>query len=157
MGFQLGKLRRPAVRKEYIPHESVKEGEGLQVELNLDLLTLELMEQLDAEIKKTISDIGEQSGETDSAEALAKFEMFHFEKMNIRFKAQMLGGKSGETDPDKRFVRSWDMVGEGDKPIPVSYEVFEAMPKPVLDKFYDWVTNEAAKVTKKNEPASSST
>lgn len=164
MGFKFGNLRRPPVSVEYLPHESVKPGEGLQVELNLDLLTLELMESLDEEMQKTIEDIQTELDGSDETPpvtdadapaenkkpAATKFEMFHFEKMNVRFKARMLGGNPGENNPDKRFVRGWNMTDDEGKEIPVSYEIFEAMPKTALDSFYNFVTAEAGKPTKKS-------
>lgn len=172
MGFKFNNLLRPPVAVEFLPHENVSPGEGLEMEINLDLLTLEKMEELDEEFRRTVSDlkqseqnpvvktsISETAPDTENAEiiqAAAESEpeslsLFHFDKANIRFKARSLGGNPGEDNPAARFIRSWKMSDSEGNPIPVSYEFLVKFPKTVLDRLYDFVTNEASKPTKKND------
>lgn len=139
-------MKRPPIKVEYCPHD-VPPGEGLKMSINLDLLTLEKMEELDSEFVNTMKTAqAEQEGGGES------FSPFVFDKANVKFKARSLGGNPGEDDPEKRLIRDWEMTDDDENPIPVSYEFLEKMAKPILDGLYNFITAEASKPTKKSEP-----
>ena len=165
MGFEFANLGRPAVDAEFKPHDAIADGEGLMLKLNLDLLTMERLEEMETEFQKATtvtepvsarpesekSSEAEKSGEAENTDRKEitpeKISIFYFEKANIRFKARMLGGKPGEDNPEDRYIREWNMQAEG-KPIAVAYEFFEKMPSNVLNRLYDFVTGEAMAVKK---------
>lgn len=155
MGFEIAKLRRPPVSVEYKPTEDIKDGEGLQLKLNLDLLTMARLEEMEKEFETTANTVAkvlkkndepESESETEETE---KISIFHFDKANIRFKARMLGGEPGENNPDDRYIADWNVEADG-KPVPVCYETFAAMPATVLKNLHDFVTGEASAPTKKS-------
>ncbi len=175
--FELNDLKRPPVTVEYKPYDGIEDGEGLEMELNLDLMTIERMEETEAEFEKLFADLektknGEsatdKAGENDGGDeensekesrkqsGKPKIGMFYFEKNHIRFRARMLGGAPGDDDANKRYIRNWKMVNKGEA-VPVCYETLARMEKTVLDALYDFVTGEASKPTKKSATPSVST
>jgi hypothetical protein len=185
--FEFSGFKRPPVKREYFPHESIKEGSGVQLALNLDLLTLEKMEEIDAQFDAMFAEISNtienpvadelQVSQPAESQALVKvgsevdeelvpvpvkkesyrsLSMFQLDKAIIRFRAQMLGGLPGEDDPDKRFIKDWNVVENGKK-VQVCYETFLRMSKPQLDHLYNFVTEEASNPTKKKDKRSANT
>lgn len=176
MSFELSNLNYPPLTAFYKP-EHVKTGKGVEMEINPNLLTIERMEQVEAEFHKIRMDLLKDiqtpvktivinpdaagkpkspNGKTAEPEHASSpieekpAEIFFTEKHVHRFRARMLGGKPGETDPDARYIRRWKVVENG-VPVPVCYETFEKLPSRVLNDLYRFVTEEAGKPTKKNE------
>lgn len=51
-GFEFSGFISAPVEREFLPREGMKEGEGVKLMLNLDYLTIERMDQLDAKFNK---------------------------------------------------------------------------------------------------------
>lgn len=166
--FEFSGLFSPAVDREFLPTDNLKPGEGLTLSLNLDFLTLESMEMLEAEVNNivnnaagfldAVTEVEEEPKKTRGKKQIAvaatkpipvpKIELFVFEKARYRFFARALAGQQGENDPSQRLIRDWNLVKAGTK-VPVSYETFIQMPPHGLAKLYRYVIGEA------NNPTSS--
>lgn len=149
MGFEFEKLRVLPVEAEFKPNEQIVDGEGLKLQLNLDLLTVGKMEEVEAENRQREKDLTvlEAKQKNKSKKKEESISAFHFIKTDIRFKARQLGGKPGENNPADRYIADWDLVQNGAK-VPVSYEIFEQMPLQLLNELYNFVVGEANSVKK---------
>jgi len=168
-GFEFNSFRRPSVKVEYKPHPSIKDGEGVQLDLNLDLLTLAAMETIEAEFASLFeqaenapqepASTAKRSRKNASDVSLikpAEFTIYQFEKAIFRLRACLLAGKPGENDPDKRFIRSWN-VTRGGKKLPVAYESLISMPAKALNDLYLFVTGKANNPTDNEKKTSEAT
>lgn len=158
MGFEFEKLRVPSVSVEFKPTDDLADGEGVLMEVNANLLNFTQMEEIEEDFNKTFLDLQElaapvkksgkkQKPEEPPTKPVEKIQMFVFEKINIKFRARMLGGKPGAKDDFDRLIKSWNVTQNG-APVPVCYETFLAMPQNALNALYDFVTNDAIAVKK---------
>ncbi|CAN5508925.1 hypothetical protein BH10ACI2_BH10ACI2_04340 [soil metagenome] len=160
-GFDFSGFRSLPVEREFFPMDGLAAGEGVTLQLNLDLLTLEKMDQLEIEFNAIFDEIlnpfkelekdAEANTETalvKSGEAepkpfqLPKFEMFALEKAKFSFFARVLAGAAGEADEYNRFIHSWNVTKKG-KPVPITYESFLQMPPHGLARLYRFCVSEA--------------
>lgn len=168
-GFEFSGFRKPPVEREFLPHEDMKPGEGVMLKLNLDLLTLERMEQLETEFdgifETTVAKALPEASKAKSKkltvagtkpEPAAKISLFDYEKKMFKLRARMLAGRPGEDDPDTRIIQSWNVVADG-KAVPVSFEAFLQMPSSGLRKLYEFCTGEANNPTKNEKKVSEDT
>lgn len=174
-GFDISGFRMPPVEREFLPHEDVQPGDGVKLLLNLDLLTLERMELIDEEFRAMFDEkVEPETEELETSQALAITEptskskklpvagkkpekkkpsptsaisLYAYERAVIPFRAKLLAGQPGEDDPDKRIIRSWNVVKNG-KAMPVCYESLIVMPSQALEKLYLFCTREANNPTK---------
>lgn len=167
-GFEFSAFRRPVVRVEYKPHPSVKDGEGVQLELNLDLVTLEVMEGIEEEFNRIFADHqepAERSGKRFRADVevsdddndgvvddAPRINLYSYERALFAMRATLLAGKPGSDDPNERFIYSWNVVKKG-KPVPVSYETLVGMPATTVADLYNFVTSTANNPTDKEKKA----
>lgn len=149
---------------EFLPHPSVKKGEGLKIHVNLDLMTLEYLDNTekffeqwkDEQLKKYgISD--EDFAEAAEAEKPAKkgkkavaekpkpfvaplqAELINDQlRLDIRYKAIVLAGRPGSDDPRKRWIASWDLVDADGKPVEISYEVVSKWSRHLITNLYEF-------------------
>lgn len=173
-GFDFAGLASPPIEREFFPHEGMKAGEGIKLMLNLDFLTLEKMESLEAgfnaifdETANSLRDLiapppakGRRKSNKlavtgTKPEELPKIELFAFEKAKFRFFAGALAGQPGSTDPTDRLIHGWDVVRDG-KPVPISYEAFLQMPPHGLSRLYRFCVGEANNPTTSEKKPSSS-
>lgn len=185
-GFEFTGFSSPAVEREFLPTDSTKPGEGVTLWLNLDLLTIEYMEALEAEFNKQcdeaitqfagIAPEPEPEPETKSGAkkskalavagtkpepkrdlpALPKVELFLMEKARYRFFIIAMAGQPGEDNPDTRLLRAWNVYRDGKK-VPVSYESFLDMPPHALARMYRFIISEASNPTPQEKKASADT
>lgn len=170
--FEISELKAPPFACEFKPHPNLKDGEGLQLKLNLDFLTIERIDALNKEIENRVKSFLPSPDVDAKPDALAKKSkknpatetalvaparpqgldsMYFLDKEHIRLRAIMLGGAPGNTDPEQRLIHSWDAV-RGGSPVPVCFEVFAGMSKHMQQALYDFVTVEAQKPSKKKSP-----
>lgn len=155
MGFEFEDFNIPSVQAVYKPEHF--KGEGLKMMVNLNLITLEKMESIEADFKKWFDEFTKNhepkkentEEENTSKEQESKLEVFFLEKNQLRFRARMLCGKPGENNPDDRYIESWEMKNKAGEDIPVSYESIIGLSKKAIDDLYTFVTTEAGKPTKK--------
>jgi hypothetical protein len=158
MGFDVSNLTKP-VACEFLPPGCPK-GQGLKLELNLNLISIEFMEKLESELNETvvrakkISEIEEKVLKGDEsafkAEESPQISFFFQQKEEIRFKARILGGEAGKRNDPNRIIVSWDLERKG-KPVPVCQEEIIKLGKPMVDALFQFCMLEAGQPTKKNE------
>lgn len=168
MGFELNSFRRPAEAAEYKP-KHIATGDGVQLMLNLDWLTLAKMEETEADMLRSIefenkqlmtvgNEAAEKENKSDDLNLLYKAQIhsiYGFQKAQHCYKARVLGGKPGSTDPTDRVIQSWDVISGG-VAVPVCYESFVQMPEAILTSLYDFCTNYSVTVKKTNAAPSNS-
>lgn len=163
-GFEFSGFCAPPVEREFFPQEGMKPGEGIMLQLNLDHLSLERMDLMDARfneifdgsmsIMKMIEGVVEEANPKPKSKKLAaaaekpkpvevpKIELFTFEKARTRFYIEMLAGEPGNTDPFNRLVHGWNVTRDG-QDVPVSYETFSQLPPHGLKRLWHFVMGEA--------------
>ncbi len=181
MGFEFGDLyNEDAFKTEFLPHEKVRKGQGLKLDLNRDVVSLDFINQTKSFVENLVSDYEqavakspENSGtgepeEKSDEERRAEAEKSVSTSLNenlmvmeglaqaIRQYARILGGKPGEDIPSDRVIRSWDLV-RGGKPVPVSYEELVTWKLSVLKKLFNFCVFEAQSVEKKKGKRSANT
>lgn len=179
-GFDFSGFFSAPVEREFYPTEQAeKDGNAILVKINLDLLTLEKMEQLEAEFNSIFEDaaglfakIDEVKAEIDAGQKkedalekvdaiteelekvpeLPKFQLFAYEKASFKFYARALAGEPGNDDATHRLLHSWNVV-KGKTPVPISYESFLQMPPHGLRKLYRFCVGEANNPTPQEKKA----
>lgn len=164
-GFEFSGFFAPPVEREFLLAEGMEPGTGVQIFINLDLLTIEKMQELEAEfnaifddsvapIRKALDavadaeqkdrDSEEAGADTDKPEVtqLPKLELFALEKAKFKFFARALAGPEGDTNPSNRLLHSWNVVRDK-KAVPISYESFLQMPPHGLIRLYRFCIGEA--------------
>lgn len=164
-GFEFSGFRRPLIGVEYKPHPSVKDGEGVQLQLNLDLLTIERMEEIEANFNEVFSRFGASLADdaaegSDQEEGLVKkdrrISLYSYEKALFNMRVSLLAGTKGNADPNARFIHSWNVVKDG-KPLPVEFESFDGMSTTAVADLYNFVTTAANNPTESEKKASGTT
>jgi|GEM_PF-6916754 len=173
--FEFGGFRKPPIDVEYKPHDSVPEGQGVMMKLNLELLTLDRMEQIDAEFEATLKSVEQEIDETAKGKKLLtegggakkparsdaggnNVGIFAFDRALLRMKIIMLAGAPG-ADQDKpfdRLIHSWNVV-EGGAPVAITFENIARLPSAQIERLYAFATGEANKPTAKEKKRSGST
>lgn len=158
-GFDLAGFRKPAIEVEYLPHESVNPGEGLKLSINADLLTLDKMDEIEARFNAMFAppepeQLAEGNNAADAekpktalAIASPKVSLYTYEKEMLKLHVSLLVGEPGNTDPNGRFIASWNAVVDG-KPVPIAYESLVSQPANLIKGLYDFVTGAANNPTK---------
>lgn len=176
MAFEFEKLfdDQESFKTEFLPTTRTKKGQGLKVEINANLITLEYLERGKKEIEKLLgfADVYKQIEEAAAQEAAAAeegpaddkaapvdFEVIKqrldlqaqtYDRMagEIRVMARILGGNPGEDIPADRVVKSWDLTRAG-RPVAVSFEELCRWDYKLLKKFYNFCVYEASEPEKK--------
>lgn len=138
MGFDIENFIKP-VACEFLP-DGYKDGEGLQLELNLHLISIEFMEKLEAELNDTIQK-AKQESETENkvieGEEDAQISFFFQQKEELKFKARILGGEAGKKNDPNRIIKSWNLMRKG-KPVPVSQNEIIKLGRATVDALFNF-------------------
>lgn len=172
--FEFAELQNPAFPCEYKPNEKTPDGKGLQLELNLDVITLDYLEYTGRFIqsiqnaakavspaKAALTDgAAPADGATtdDNAEvekAVEETDFYNIAASQMRNQARILGGKPGDDNESDRVIRKWNLVKKG-VPVPVSYETMISLGFKVLADLFNYCVYRAGQPTKKNEAQSDS-
>lgn len=149
MGFEFSSLFSETFDCEYKPNENVPDGEGLQLKLNVDVLTYDFLKFS----KTKFLEAKEQTKEKKQSEAAEK--QINLITDEFEFMARTLGGQPGEDDKSKRVIVDWNMQIKGSK-VEVSYDFFLKWGYTSLQSLFNFCVYEAGKPTKKNETPSAS-
>ena len=178
-GFDIGGFWRPAVQREFLPHDGVEPGNGVKIMLNLDMLTREFMEKVDAEFaamfespeeaakpkpKQLASSSKRKPKKDDEVKAEKKdtvspspFSLYVYERAMFDFRVRVLAGGPDENDPTKRLIQSWDVVDKQKKPVPVTFAALSHIPAEGIKRLYNWAMAESSNPTKDEKKESGGT
>lgn len=155
-------------KTEFLPKPDMTPGTGAELDVNADHFTLENIEKKEKFITEMRKEMLLQAFEAEKADKRRKLtaaklnnvkdvaEIDEIEldleadtdygdfaigstKADIQFKAAMLGGLPGNTDPSQRLIADWNVVSGGKK-VEISYETFLRMSRLMLDSLYDFCT-----------------
>jgi hypothetical protein len=155
---------------EFKPHKDIADGEGLQLNLSNDIISIDFLEMAARNIQDIMSlpvsdsETSTEDGETTKPKKTAKksdvsaedtqksllnsLEWFKNTTDSIMVMARILGGRPGETNVLDRVIQSWDLEKKGE-PVAVSYEELSKWKFSLLQKLYNFCIYEAQNPEKK--------
>lgn len=185
--FELSALKALPHACEFKPNPNLKDGEGVQLTINLEFLTIERIDALNLEIENRVKNLlpvpvpevaedklqtsskkGKQSKTTETAieivpasepepTALPSFDSMYFFDKEQIRLRAIMLGGAEGNEDPTQRLIHSWDVVHNKKPVPVCFEVFLGMSKHMQQALYDFVTDEAQKPTKKKSQQSEST
>ena len=143
--FEYSNLYTP-IEVEFLPHENITPGNGLQLSVNLDILTLDFLEATE----KFFDEWEKEQTNLGNSEKAKNDPILQNIKFDIRYKAMILGGRPNSVDVGKRVITNWSLQRNGMQ-VPVTFEELCKLSQPLLVALYDFCTNEVADVKKKKK------